>query len=237
MQRLARYARGAVELHITPCVVTMPPACDRLCVPSNERLVGTQFAHFPVGGPTPVAERIGEAALPDRYREASRMLYQCESVDGAVTEFGGAAQEAATLAHAPVVGGTEAHPVRCPTGAAVLVPSAGAFARVFRRGLVLAVPPFWPGAPTDAWRRDLGAAYGSAFDLGCDGGAALATPLMGAGARGAPLVDAADAAADAAAAFVEHGARTSDARVLFAVLDDDVADVLDAALSRALRRR
>ncbi|KAH8095836.1 voltage-gated potassium channel [Aureococcus anophagefferens] len=108
MQRLARYARGAVELHITPCVVTMPPACDRLCVPSNERLVGTQFAHFPVGGPTPVAERIGEAALPDRYREASRMLYQCESVDGAVTEFGGAAQEAATP-RAPVVGGTEAH--------------------------------------------------------------------------------------------------------------------------------
>ncbi|KAH8059870.1 hypothetical protein JL720_13678 [Aureococcus anophagefferens] len=148
------------------------------------------------------------------------MLYQCESVDGAVTEFGGAAQEAATLAHAPVVGGTEAHPVRCPTGAAVLVPSAGAFARVFRRGLVLAVPPFWPGAPTDAWRRDLGAA--------CERvrprlrRRPLAAPLMGAGARGAPLVDAADAAADAAAAFVEHGARTSGA--LFAVLDDG-ADV------------
>ena len=61
MHRLARYRSGRVELWITPCVVTMPPPkSTALIVPTNERLCGTQFAHFPKGGPTPAATKIGE---------------------------------------------------------------------------------------------------------------------------------------------------------------------------------
>ena len=61
MHRLARYRSGRVELWITPCVVTMPPPrSTALVVPTNERLCGTQFAHFPKGGPTPAATKIGE---------------------------------------------------------------------------------------------------------------------------------------------------------------------------------
>ena len=62
-------------------MVTMPPpGAEALVVPSNERLCGTQFAHFPVGGPTPAAKHIGQRESPAT--EAQRMLYQCESVDG-----------------------------------------------------------------------------------------------------------------------------------------------------------
>ena len=94
MHRLARYRSGRVELWITPCVVTMPPPrSTALVVPTNERLCGTQFAHFPKGGPTPAATKIGERDY-ERPR-AERLLYQCESVDGIVTEFGGAAYESA----------------------------------------------------------------------------------------------------------------------------------------------
>ena len=103
MHRLARYRSGRVELWITPCVVTMPPPkSTALIVPTNERLCGTQFAHFPKGGPTPAATKIGERDY-ERPR-AERLLYQCESVDGIVTEFGGAAYESA-IAELPLVSG------------------------------------------------------------------------------------------------------------------------------------
>ena len=64
----------------------------------------------------------------------------------------------------------------------------------------------------------------------------VAVPLLGAGARGAPV---AAAAAVAAAATAEHlrRSRRLDARVKFAVIDDDAADALGAELSRALERR
>ena len=119
MHRLARYRSGRVELWITPCVVTMPPPkSTALIVPTNERLCGTQFAHFTKGGPTPAATKIGERDY-DRPR-AERLLYQCESVDGIVTEFGGAAYESA-IAELPIVSGDADYPVRCKTGGAVRV--------------------------------------------------------------------------------------------------------------------
>ena len=122
MHRLARYRSGRVELWLTPCVVTMPPPrSTALVVPTNERLCGTQFAHFPKGGPTPAATKIGERDY-DRPR-AERLLYQCESVDGIVTEFGGAAYESA-IADLPVISGDADYPVRCKTGNAVRVPVA-----------------------------------------------------------------------------------------------------------------
>ena len=141
MHRLARYRSGRVELWITPCVVTMPPPkSTALIVPTNERLCGTQFAHFPKGGPTPAAPVIGERDY-DRPR-AERLLYQCESVDGIVTEFGGAAYESA-IAELPIVSGDADYPVRCKTGGAVRVPVATGPLAAFGDGLILAVPPFY----------------------------------------------------------------------------------------------
>ena len=137
MHRLARYRSGRVELWITPCVVTMPPPkSTALIVPTNERLCGTQFAHFPKGGPTPAATKIGERDY-DRPR-AERLLYQCESVDGIVREFGGAAYESA-IAGLPIVSGDADYPVRCKTGGAVRVPIATGPLASFGDGLILAV--------------------------------------------------------------------------------------------------
>ena len=150
MHRLARYRSGRVELWITPCVVTMPPPkSTALIVPTNERLCGTQFAHFPKGGPTPAATKIGERDY-DRPR-AERLLYQCESVDGIVTEFGGAAYESA-IAELPIVSGDADYPVRCKTGGAVRVPIANGPLASFGDGLILAVPPFYSSLSWPVWK-------------------------------------------------------------------------------------
>ena len=150
MHRLARYRSGRVELWITPCVVTMPPPrSTALVVPTNERLCGTQFAHFPKGGPTPAATKIGERDY-ERPR-AERLLYQCESVDGIVTEFGGAAYESA-IAELPIVSGDADYPVRCKTGGAVRVPIATGPLASFGDGLILAVPPFYSSLSWPVWK-------------------------------------------------------------------------------------
>ena len=150
MHRLARYRSGRVELWITPCVVTMPPPkSTALIVPTNERLCGTQFAHFPKGGPTPAAKGIGERDY-ERPR-AERLLDQCESVDGIVTEFGGAAYESA-IAELPIVSGDADYPVRCKTGGAVRVPIATGPLAAFGDGLILAVPPFYSSLSWPVWK-------------------------------------------------------------------------------------
>ena len=61
--------------------------------------------------------------------------------------------------------------------------------------LVHAVAPFWESA---SWRADLLRAYAAAFAIAA--GRDVATPLLGAGARGAPVADASAAAAEAVAA-------------------------------------
>jgi len=134
-----------VELWLTPCVVTMPPPSSfpqepqrrhdvGLLVPSNERLCGTQFSHFPVGGPTPHAHAIGERPLPlpsddilgagirnkdeddDVEAVSDRILYACETVDGTVTELVGPDLQAEIRKYLPNLSGDEQYPIRCPTG-------------------------------------------------------------------------------------------------------------------------
>jgi len=220
-----------------------PPKSTALVVPTNERLCGTQFAHFPKGGPTPAAPVIGERDY-DRPR-SERLLYQCESVDGIVTEFGGAAYDSA-VADLPVIGGDADYPVRCPTGKAVKVHLATGPLASFRDGLILSVPPFYS---SPSWRGQLSDAYAHAFALGPPT-RVVATPLMGAGTRGAPVAEAAAVAAEAAAKCLAAEAPAVQASIetlleqdegettikyapktiCFCVLDDDVGEVVDAAL-------
>ena len=104
------------------------------------------------------------------------MLYQCESVDGIVTEFGGAAYESA-IAELPIVSGDADYPVRCKTGGAVRVPIATGPLASLGDGLILAVPPFYSSL---SWRGQLLNAYARAF-AGGPPTRCIATPLMGAG--------------------------------------------------------
>ncbi|GMH81516.1 hypothetical protein TrST_g5581 [Triparma strigata] len=236
MIQVSRFAAGRIQLWITPCAVTMPPpGSDSLAVPTNERLCGTQFSHFPVGGPTPVQEYIGrhpKERVPEQLQEASWMLYQCESIDGVVTELGGI-DRSDIDERAPVVGGDEQYPVRCRVGDSLLFSSSGGLEKVFEKGLVLTVPPFWPGTSSAEWRRLLRSSYLNTFSVAKSAGSlAITTPLLGSGARGTPTEQAAEIAAEASVAFVKSAGEQSEMSILFAVQDDDVGEALDKALHR-----
>ena len=230
MIRFASFASSRVQLWITPCVVTMPPPDSAiLVVPSNERLVGTQFSHFPVGGPTPVAEEIGESSIPPDAQESSWMLYQCETIDGVVTELQGTTQ-ADINEFAPVINNDPAYPVRLRPGEAVNVPASGALEPVFTDGLILTVAPFWPGSVTATWHGALHSSYTRSLNLGS--ASSLALPLLGAGARGAPPYHASSVAAESVTTYLTNSTTTN--QINFAVQDDDIAEILDEALTLKL---
>ncbi|KAJ8598258.1 hypothetical protein CTAYLR_005493 [Chrysophaeum taylorii] len=233
MQALAGRARRGfceVEVWTTPCIVSSPPPrADALVVSANERLCGTQFAYFNVGGPTPLGANFGAAALGflKTMRVEERALYPCESVDGLVTEYGGT-ELARILEAIPSISDDLEYPVRCPTGGARRTP-AGPLATLFPAGLVHAVPPFWG----NDWDRLVASAYRNAFAAAfADAPASvLAVPLLGAGARGAPLPDAARAAARAAGAWLASAADGPRSRtVAFSVLSDRAAEMLASAI-------
>lgn len=229
MQQLVRRIRhGArsVEVWVTSCVVVSPPPrCDCLVVPANERLCGSQFPYFAVGAPTPEAEYIGE---PPSGRPKSAMgfaggdrgLYQCESIDGLVTEYGGHELRMA-IASVPSVTADVRYPVRCPTGEARRT-KAGALHSIFPAGLVHAVAPFWSDKQ---WAKTIAKAYAAAFAEAFrhPPATALAVPLLGAGARGAPAAAAAEAAARAADAWLE-AAGSDDELLAYSFLEDEVAE-------------
>ena len=89
--------------------------------------------------------------------------------------------------------------------------------------VVHAVAPFWE---SPSWRADLLRAYAAAFALAA--GRDVATPLLGAGARGAPVADASAAAAEAVAAAAS--APRPPKSVSFGVVDDVAFDALVTVL-------
>ena len=89
--------------------------------------------------------------------------------------------------------------------------------------VVHAVAPFWE---SPSWRADLLRAYQKAFALAA--ARDVATPLLGAGARGAPVADAAAAAAEAVAAAAS--APRPPKSVSFGVADDGAFDALVSCL-------
>ena len=190
-------ARKRVEVWLTSCIVSSSPAgSELLIVPANERLVGTQFTYFPVGGPTPVGREIG-SPQESRKELATRLLYACESVDGLVSDYGGFPLDVARRA-VRLSSGDEDYPIRCPAGEARRT-EAGGLASLFPRGLVHAVAPFYGD---DRWRETLARTYEAAFRLAFRQQTHIVlTPLLGAGARGLPLPEAASVAATAARAW------------------------------------
>jgi len=262
--RIASYAKGKVELWLTPCIVSMPPtptssSCGSLLlVPSNERLCGTQFSHFPVGGPTPHKAIIGEnkkrASSPSRNTQnkiSERIIYASETVDGTLTELLGTELREYVQRSLPNLSQDDNFPIRCPTGSARKVPSVGILQQNFD-AFILAVAPFWGDAQ---WHEKLLSAYLESFALAAAaasspvvGGHCLAVPLLGAGARGAPVEEACHVAAKASRQFWDNidrwqhadptttndesstNAISSLERIQFAVQDEDVAEVLDSKL-------
>jgi hypothetical protein len=177
-----------------------PPGSSCLLVPSNERLCGTRFSHFSVGGPTPSAPIIGERPSNPQQattttRIAQHILYPCEAVDGVISELGGPQQEQEIQNCVPSTGSDDDdessfYPIRCPTGEARRVPAVGML-RHNLQWLILAVAPFWKSRPD--WEKQLHLAFASSYALSTW---ILVAPLLGAGTRGIPVQDAARIAAE-----------------------------------------
>ena len=205
-----RAATHRVACSLTPCIVTSPPdGVTALVNPANERLQGTQFT------PDECSRRLpgGLAGI----------IYPPQVVDGLVTELGGPAMAAAL----EKAGGG------CATGCAIVTLATGELTACFTH-IVHTVAPFHGD---ERWREQLASAYLAAFDASCAAGLAeLAVPLLGAGARGAPLAEAAAVAADVAASW-RAPADAPLALLHFCVQDEQVAQSLTEHLDRTLGRR
>lgn len=141
------------------------------------------------------------------------LLYPAQAVDGLVHAEGQGKLRAA-LATLPVLEErANGEHVRCRVGEAVVTP--GTFHELPFDAIVHTVPPFWP-SPADGeqaravWAAELlrcyEASFRAAFEFAasCDrsasaAGLAVATPVLGSGARGAPMAPAARILAQAAA--------------------------------------
>ncbi|KAG8466606.1 hypothetical protein KFE25_007985 [Diacronema lutheri] len=205
-----------IRVVVSRCVVMAPPNgfCDVLINPANERLVGTKLPYFPRGGPVP-EERVSGAAAVQRdwvppgfvskwggMEIGSDMMYSVQVVDGMVGMLGGDAlrKECRRLP----IRGPRGSDVRCPQGEAVRTSAPGGLAKLFG-GIVHTVPPFYKradtGGPCPEWRALLERCWLRALDAASPG-PVVAAPLLGAGARGAPVGAASHVAARAAASWL-----------------------------------
>ena len=197
------------------------------------------------------------------------LLYPAQAVDGLVHLEGGSELRAALAAAAPVL---ETLPngehVRCRVGGAVLTSVDGrdgdgrGYSGLPFDAIVHTVPPFWPKPGADSaaaqaeWASMLRRCYESSFataagyareaerSSGAPVSLAIATPVLGSGARGAPFAPAARILAEVAA---QHfGSRSAPAhadeehlptalRVVVhpAGLGDEDVAVVEAALAQA----
>ena len=210
---LARDLR--IELHITPCVVMHPPPqCEALLNPANEQLVGTRF--------TPA-----ECVRNLRGARDDAIIYPPQVVDGLVHELGGAA-----LAEALAALPADARGHRCEAGAAVATDAFGELRAAGFSHIIHAVAPHFEPTCTDAHSTSLlERAYGAALRVAERRSAAnVAAPLLGAGARGTPLDEAARAAARALANWRAAEPSLTPRRLAFGVQHDFAAAALEAAL-------
>lgn len=196
--------------------------------PANSSLAGTARNYFPRGGPVPPAPPTGLEASSAGWGgldAGPNMLYPAQVVDG-LTHMHAGPELRAALAALP----TDAAGTRCEIGAAVL---SAPFRLGDRFDVIAHTPtPFWPASSDDSsvvdeWRRALRTCYLSGFSaliheapLGrvwCDESAAVAdarsaespfavaSPLLGAGAAGAPVHAAAEVAVEALASLSARG--------------------------------
>jgi len=166
----------------------------------------------------------------------SGMLYPTQVVDGVVHRLGGKALRDA-LARARPAAGTS----RCAVGDAVVTAAAGALAEF---DLIAHTPtPFWPredatGEAGRAWLTQLQSCYvasAGAIGRATEPNAPLmvAAPLLGAGAGGAPVADAARAAAGAVARMLAAaaGAEMREVTLRFVVQGPGPYEALHVAIA------
>lgn len=234
-----RWARSVGDLEVvvelTRCIVRDGSSTTTLVVPANETLVGTALPYFPRGGPCPppLPEDLqGSANSWGALETGPNFVFPAQAVDGVVHRLAGSSLRDLCAA---IPAGADG--VRCAVGSAV---KTGPGALPHYGAVVHAVPPFWDDRNRDLWAAALRDTYAAAF-LAADSGASslarcidVSTPLVGAGARGAPLSEAAAVAADAILDAAEANHR---GRVRFGLTSPDAVDALTAALHGRLASR
>ncbi|CAE7598974.1 unnamed protein product, partial [Symbiodinium natans] len=169
-----------LQLHLTDDIVEKPPMgfCDVLINPANEAMVGTRLPYFPMQVEPPPELRNSRWCGMEA---GSKMFYAQQVVDGRVHAVGGSELKEACLQLAEVSPG-----IRCPIGQAVMTPAVGGLSSFFSY-IVHAVPPFYD---SDDWEQSLESCWQASLELASSLGSVVASPLLGAGARGVPVHEA-----------------------------------------------
>ena len=235
---------SSVFVSVTRCIVSSPPpvpagraslgaGARALVVPANEQLVGTQFAYFPQ------VETTKEVGAQPNWGGAdlvAGMFYPVQVIDGVVGQMGGKALRE-VCADLPVVGSDD---VRCPVGQAVATIAPGRLGDIFDM-LIHAVPPLWPRRGTKSSAKDirdaerlLADSYLSAFKYASEmpPRSVLLCPLLGCGARGAP-VNVSIASAVESLRRVDFDLKTNNVSVQFGLQDPTLAKTLRVELVKA----
>ncbi|KAJ1628045.1 hypothetical protein T492DRAFT_841898 [Pavlovales sp. CCMP2436] len=130
--------------------------------------------------------------------------------------------------------------VRCPQGEVAVTRATGGLAASFNC-IVHAVPPFFAltasGEPCPDWRARLEGCWLHALEAAQPHAEAVVAPLIGAGARGAPVEHAARVAAGAAASWLRAAApEPAGTRELYLSVQSEIlCEILRSELRAALQ--
>ena len=199
----------SIEIWTTTCIVTnFRKQATILINPSNPQLSGVRnFPYFPRGGPVPHDrpksmhkdwQPLGFVSQWGGMEVGSGMLYPASVVDGLVHQLGGWRLEGECRLKSMMATNAEA----CPVGDAVVTSAGSGKLRESYEKIVHTTPPFFQyhDNPKDA----LHSCYTKALQLAFKEGVCVATPLLGAGARGFPIDEAISVAATAAVEWCER---------------------------------
>jgi O-acetyl-ADP-ribose deacetylase (regulator of RNase III) len=223
--------RGAVDIIVTMDIVSSPPRHEFpgelvLINPANKSLSGTALSYFPRGGPCPepVPKDLGSGTWGGM-EAGPNMLYPTQCVDGRVTAEGGRELRRAL-----------AQTAACPVGGAVRTEAYHHLLDMGFRRIVHTVAPFHSDVD---WANQLKKTYHSALTLAVGGnpreserGVNILLPLLGAGACGAPVAEAARVGAEAVAEVVDAG-KLNGAHLSWVVQEARIAEDLQARLDEA----
>lgn len=200
--------RFVVKIYISHDIFTGHRFYDFLLNPANEALVGAKLPYFPRGGPVPTSTNADKNAFKSSkwggMDVGDDMLYPVQVVDGMVHEQCGPAllHFLKSLPEEPPFEDDAGQRIRCPVGTSVISPSFGSLKPYF--GSILhTVSPFYRDPK---WESKLLNCYFSSFQMAYKSlrgqkEITIASVLVGSGARGIPVEEAARVAATACRLF------------------------------------
>jgi O-acetyl-ADP-ribose deacetylase (regulator of RNase III) len=224
-------SKKSIEIWITTCIVTnFKNLANILINPCNPQLSGVRnFPYFPRGGPVPYTkpesmhkdwQPLGFVSRWGGMEVGNGMMYPVSVVDGLVHNLGGWRLHAECRCMSLLAKNGEA----CPIGEAVITSAGnGDLSDTFQK-IVHTTPPFFNfhESPKAALRS----CYEKALRLSFKEARRVATPLLGAGARGFPEEVAINIAATTSAEWCSQQDSIEEAKLLFGVLDIEHANKL-----------